>query len=233
MSDYSVGNVGLYNPYGLYNQLLSYYDLNNMSNVSFRGAMQTNNAATTTTTTTTNVASKGTVSADKKSKKTAKYVVGAAITLGAAALCRKAYVKGGGQGWFSKDILSKTKNGFVEMFNEIKGKFPRLTERFTIDADKKTCQIPGQINKLKGANMADDIARLGGSADIPNLADDGVEILEATYQINSRSVVTFKDGKIFSFKNSKGKVVPVSEMTPSEQDKVAKILRKIQNKDAY
>lgn len=227
MNDYSVGNVGLYNPYGQYNQLLSYYDLNNMSNVSFHGATQTNSA-----TTSTNVVSKGTTSTDKKGKGTAKFIISTAIALGAAALCKKAYVKGGGQGWFSKNFLKTTKNGFVEMFKEVKGKFPRLTERFTIDADKKTCQIPGQINKLQGANLADDITRLGGSASIPNLADDGVEILEATYQINSRSVVTFKDGKIFNFKNSRGKVVPISEMTPNEQENVAKILRKIQNKDA-
>lgn len=232
MNGYSISNLGLdysalMNPYAMYNPYLN-YGITNGANPSFKGASQ---SAQTTTQTTTNIASKGAATTNKSSKHTAKLILGSAITIGAAALCRKAYVKGGGQGLFSKDFLSKTKNGFVEMFNELKGKFPRLTERFTVDANKNTCQIPGQINKLQGANMADDIVRLGGSADIPKLADEGVEILEATYQINSRSAVTFRNGQVVSFKNSKGKVVPINEMTANEQEKVAKILKRIENKD--
>lgn len=238
MSGYSVGNVGYndymnllgnqylyaYNPNFTANPYLGYYGMNNSSNVSFEGAQKANKSSA-------NISNKGLATAENKSNGVAAVVLSTAITLGAAALCRKAYVRGGGQGWFSKDCLSKIKNGFVGLFNDAKAKFPKLSERFTINADGKICQIPGKMNKLQGVNMADDIVRLGGSADIPKLADDGVEILEATYQINSRSSVVFKDGKISKFINSRGKAVPVGEMTPAEQDKVAKILRKIQNKD--
>ena len=233
MSDYSISNVGfndyaslLNNPYLMYYPNLGYQGMNNYSNVSFQGA-----TTKPQTTTATSVATKG-ASSEKKSNRTAKFVLGTAITIGAAALCRKAYVKGGGQGWFSKDMLSKIKNGFGEMFTDLKGRFPKLTERFTFDPNAKTCQIPGQINKLQGANVADDIVRLGGRADVPNLADEGVDILEATFPINSRSSVTFKDGKVVGFVNSRGKKVAVSEMTEAERDKVAKILNKIKNKDA-
>lgn len=235
MSGYSISNVGsndyvamLSNPYLMYyNPYMSYQGLGNSSKVAFQGvtkpsASQSGAAAS--------VATSGAVT-EKKSRNTAKFVIGTALTLGAAALCRKAYVKGGGQGWFSKDCLSKVKNGFVEMFKDTKAKFPQLTERFTLDPNTNTCQIPGKINKLQGANVADDIRKLGGKVDIPNLADDGVEILEATFPINSRSSVTFKDGKISTFINSKGKKVAVSEMTEAERDKVAKILNKIKNKD--
>ena len=230
MSNYSVDKAGLYNyasllsnPYAMYNPYLNYQGLNNSSNTAFKGVSGKPQ-------TTTNVASRG--SSEKNKKGTASLVICTALTLGAAALCRKAYVKGGGQGWFSKDMLGKMKNGFVEMFNDVKNRFPKLTERFTLDANTNTCQIPGQINKLEGANMVDDILKLGGKVDVPNLADDGVEILGATFPINSRSSVTFVNGEITSFVNSKGKKVALSEMTEAERDKVAKILNRIKNKDA-
>ena len=119
MNGYSISNLGLdysalMNPYAMYNPYLN-YGITNGANPSFKGASQSaqTNTAQTTTQTTTNIASKGAATTNKSSKRTAKLILCSAITIGAAALCRKAYVKGGGQGLFSKDFLTPTKPKLV------------------------------------------------------------------------------------------------------------------------
>ena len=85
----------------------------------------------------------------KSSSSTASLIVGAVLTLGAAALCRKAYIKGNP----TKGFLGRIGDGFKNFWNSGTKAFSRLSkpERFsqaTVDG-KQVFTVPNRRNIMR------------------------------------------------------------------------------------
>ncbi len=198
---YAIDSVGA-NPY-----FLGAYNSPNMNYVpSFQGT--TSPQATVTAADTATVDNSTNVPRKKEEKKdntTAKLIVGTALTIGAACLCRKAYKAGNGTG-----TIEKIFDGFGQWGQNIKnlGKKAKdkviSPEKFSVTqiGDKTVCTIPGRAQAIRGVEGATDkLAQVGATADVPALTDaagklaEGIKIKNGTFVFDGKTFIVNK-GKI-------------------------------------
>lgn len=145
---------------------------------------------------------------EKKDNTTAKLIVGTAIALGAAYLCRKAYCAGSGTG-----VLEKIGNGFKQWGKNItnwgKGVKDKVItpERFSVSkiGEETVCTIPNKRNIIKGAEK---LSEIGATAEVPNILNEAGKLAEG---IKIKNGTFVHEGQTFIVK--KGKIVGCEGMT--------------------
>jgi hypothetical protein len=139
---------------------------------------------------------------EKESSNTLGWVVGTALTVGAAALCIKAHGKGVGDSTFSKIC-----DGFGKMFSSAKGivtSAGKKSTKFTLGGTEKGgryCTVPGKNEQiLTGNNITTDgLTRLGLKDTNALLSDSGSKITDFRYKLTYEGkdyAVLVKDGKV-------------------------------------
>ena len=138
---------------------------------------------------------------EKKDNTTAKLVVGAALALGAAYLCRKAYCAGTGTG-----VMEKIGNGFKQWGQNItnwgKGVKDKVVtpEKFSVSkiGEETVCTIPNRRNIIKGAEK---LGEIGATAEAPSVVDaagklaEGIKIKNGTFVHEGQTFIV-KKGRI-------------------------------------
>lgn len=181
--------------------------------------------------------------ADKKDNSTAKLVIGTAITLGAAYLCRKAYCTGTGSG-----VFEKIGNGFKQWGQNItswgKGVKDKVipSEKFSVSqiGDETVCTIPGKKNYIKGTttNISSQAEKLGISTELAELTSKDSNILSYTIK-DAGNTITVRGGNIVGFKNSAGETIDIKKLTaPMTESDIAysksikELIEKVGKRDA-
>ena len=126
---------------------------------------------------------------EKSSNSTAKLIIGTTMALGAAWLCRKAYIKGG-SGSFTERITK----GFKQMWKGITNKSSDAAKGLTAQKNKAGewyCTIPEKQQSIKLA----DAAKFDIATDIPKLGTEGTKAKAFTFSFNGKDYFV-KDGKI-------------------------------------
>ncbi len=207
---YAIDSIGM-NPYfmGAYN----------FPNANYMTTQQTTptKAVSDTTTTETAPAVTPKKEEEKKDNSTAKLIVGTALVLVAAYLCKKAHGIGEGA-----TAMEKIKDGFSQWGKKLTGKAKDLKdkvvnpEKFSITqvGDQTVCTIPGKKNVIKGAttDIAAQAEKLGVSTDIAELASKESNILSYTIK-DAGNTITVRGGNIVGFKNSAGEAIDIKKLT--------------------
>lgn len=150
---------------------------------------------------------------EKKDNSTAKLIVGTALVLGAAYLCRKAY-KAGTPG---KGTVDRIIDGFGQWGKNIKnwGKGVKdkvvNPEKFSVTkiGEETVCTIPNRHNIVKGAEgAAEKLGQIGATTDAPAILDSAGKLAEG---IKIKNGTFVHDGHTFIVK--KGKIVGCENMT--------------------
>ena len=169
---------------------------------------------------------------DKGSRK--KLVAGTILAVGAAVLCHKAY----GMGAKNLEFLPRLADGFKNMWGAVKGWFSSTSksvgEKLGLSSEtlqvaekngKKVCQIPGQVNNIRGANAIEELEKIGASTDIKGLLNaegklaSGSQLRAYSFDFNGINVSVNK-GKITKMTQD-GKDVLAKFMNPIEKADVA------------
>ena len=191
---------GLNLGYGMDPVFLQYYmsQANNTNGIT--NTTNTNGAQATTTVKNDNEVSFRAippVEEPKKGNSTAKLVVGTALTVGAALLCRKAYIKGGSGGF-----LERIGKGFKAMWNGMFNKADDVAKGLTAQQNKAGewyCTVPDRVQNIKAA----DAARFDISTAVPRLGSEGTKA-KAFKFVHDGNEFFVKDGKITKYINNKG-----------------------------
>lgn len=133
---------------------------------------------------------------DKKKKKsngTAWAIIGTVATIGAAALCRKAYKTGNA----NKESFDRIYDGFKQLWNSAKSKISNLVTKPTFQRidDNVVCTIPNKTNRLGGDDVAELAKKAGLSTEIPALTEQGSKLRSYTFTMDGFDF-TVKNGKI-------------------------------------
>lgn len=149
---------------------------------------------------------------EKKDNTTAKLIVGTALALGAAYLCKKAYNVGQGT-----NAVDKILNGFGQwgknVKNWCKGVKNKVVspEKFSVTkiGNETVCTVPGKHNIVKGAEgAAEKLGQIGATTETPAILDSAGKLAEG---IKIKNGTFVHDGKTFIVK--KGKIVGCEGMT--------------------
>lgn len=142
---------------------------------------------------------------EEKSNTTAKLIVGTALTIGAAYLCRKAYKAGSGTGTMEKifDGFSQWGKNAKNRFKGIKDKVA-APEKFSVSqiGEETVCTIPNKRNIIKGAEGATEkLGQIGATTEAPALLDsagklaEGIKIKNGTFAHEGHTFIV-TNGKI-------------------------------------
>lgn len=147
--------------------------------------------------------------AEKKSGvSTAEVIIGTVLTLGAAALCKKAYVKGNP----NKGFFKRIGDGFNKFWESGSEKLTQYIkpERFshTTVNGQNVYTIPNRRNIIRTNGAQNHLAEIGVSADAPQIHNAGklakgikIRSGECTLAESGNSIVyKFKNGKLTSIK---------------------------------
>ncbi len=145
---------------------------------------------------------------EKKDGSTAKLIVGTALALGAAYMCKKAYNVGAGTG-----VLEKIGNGFKQWGQNItnwgKGVKDKVIapEKFSISkiGEETVCTIPNRRNILRGTEK---IGEIGVTAETPKILDSAGKLAEG---IKIKNGTFVHEGQTFIVK--KGNIVGCEGMS--------------------
>ena len=153
---------------------------------------------------------------EEKKKSKAGWILGTVALVGAAMLFRKGYKAGSGEG-FAK-VWDGIKKISTNSYNGVKNKVSEYIhpEKFTIveKGGKKVCTIPGELNVLKGADLAKNAEKLGISTEAPaifktleggtQVLAEGVNIKELTINHKTYGKIKVVDGKIAEWTSKNG-----------------------------
>ena len=152
-----------------------------------------NQAQAAPTTGITTVPFKGNEKEEKKNHAAAWAIIGTVATIGAAALCRKAYNKGSGT-----TALAKIGDGFKVLWNGSKNKVSGFFSRPTItrNGENTVCTLPNRKWNILSGNDATELAQKAGiDTTIPNLTDKASKLTEYTFTHDGLDI-TVKNNKI-------------------------------------
>lgn len=181
-----------------------------------------------TTTDSTNVVNKPKEKEEKKEGiSTSALVVGTALTVGAALLCRKAYKAGTGNG-----VWEKMSSGFKGWFGTAKNAKNKLfhPKQFSLTEQNNQilCTIPNRTNCLTGTAA---ISELGVSNAVPEISKttDGVTKLAEGIKIRKGTITV--GGNTFKVKNGKifDSPIDLQKADKATRDKVHELLKKLNN----
>ena len=188
--------------------------LNNQNLMSKYGVTTPQAATTASTVTPQNApsfkgASEEISGGEKKKSGIGKWILGALAVAGIAFGGYKCFTKGSGQGlskiWDgAKQYLNGASKSVKGLANKAKGAddvftIDKADDVFTIakNGDDILCTVPGKVNNLRGAGLADDIAKFGAD-DIANLADKNSKLRSYSFTAEDGSVFRVVKGKITS-----------------------------------
>ncbi len=142
---------------------------------------------------------------EKKKSNGWKWALGLAAAAGLAFCGYKCYTKGTGEGLAK--ILDGAKQYLGGAKKAVKGiaNGGKADEVFTIakNGDDVLCTVPGRANILRGADAADDIAKIGGQTTIPSLADKASQLRRYTFDADGYTFEVVK-GKVTKCTNATG-----------------------------
>lgn len=150
---------------------------------------------------------------EKKDNSTAKLVVGTALVLGAAYLCKKAHGIGNGSTTMEKivDGFGQWGKSAKNWFNGTKDKIIN-PEKFSVAqiGDQTVCTVPGKKNIIKGVEGATEkLGQIGATTEVPAILDSASGKLAEGIKIKNGNFV--HEGQTFIVKN--GKIVGCEGMT--------------------
>ena len=163
-----------------------------------------------------------------------KWVCGAILAVGAAALCVAAYRKGGA----NLEGLDKMKDGFNNLWKGVSNWFKSTTktvsdkilgnaEVFQVSEKngQKVCQMPNKVNTLHCGDINESLRKLGASTELKQLVDTNGKLVSGSalrdYTFNCQGVdVVVKKGKIKQITEG-GKNILDRIAKPVEQGDVA------------
>jgi hypothetical protein len=93
------------------------------------------------------------------------------------------------------------------------------------------CTIPGKNQVLRGANLTDDIAKLGSSTTVPSLAEKGTEILKYEAKLSDGSTITVMGDKIRSVVKPDGTKVALDKLSEAGNAEVTRIINGVKNRE--
>lgn len=202
----------------------------NTPNLNQMALAQSVPTTTGTTTDSTNVVSQQ-KEKEKEEKKegisTSALVVGTALTIGAALLCRKAYKAGSGNG-----VWERISSGVKGWFGSAKNAKDKLLhpKQFSLTEQNNQilCTIPNRTNRLTGTVA---INELGVSNAVPEISKtkDGLTKLAEGIKIRKGTITV--DGKDFIVKNGKiiDSPIDLQKADKATRDKVHELLKKLNN----
>lgn len=224
----AIGSYG-FDPYFMQAyQTPNYYAGNYMAQNNVPAATTALPSANTTTSTTTATATNNQQNVNfkgkekEKSNSTAWAILGTVAVIGAACLCKKAYNKGVGD-----TVLAKVKDGFSKMWSGAKTSVTNLIKdqvTVTKNGDDIICNLPNKTNFLRGDNIADDIAKLGGSAEIPALSDAGSKLRRYTFDADGFTFEVVK-GKITKCTSGADDYLKIFQEDANMKSKVEKMVK--------
>ena len=159
----------------------------------------------------------------------AEGIVGTALTIGAAVLCRKAYVKGNP----AKGFFERMGDGFVNMWKsgvaKVTGKLkPKQEFSQTQINGKNVFTVPNRTNDIRGAVASDELAKIGADTKAPtmlNISGDKVSLAKGI-KIREGEFVDAATGLHYKF--SKGKLTKIEYkgkniLNSTEPNEIAKV----------
>ena len=172
-----------------------------VDSTAFRGAVDTAQVQDTTTVPTSVQVSD--VSAETKSKSPASAIITGGLFVAGAASVIAAASKGNGKG------LAKVADGYKQMWRWCKGKLGFAVQKgnpteFTIrkEGENTVCTLPNRLNRMRGKNAADELGKIGSSAEAPGLSGDlianGIKARAYEFEHDGLKYVVRK-GKIVGF----------------------------------
>lgn len=167
----------------------------------FRGAVDTAQVQDTTTVPTSVQGSD--VSAETKSKSPASAIITGGLFVAGAASVIAAASKGNGKG------LAKVADGYKQMWRWCKEKLGFAVQKgkpteFTIrkEGENTVCTLSNRLNRMRGKNAADELGKIGSSAEAPGLTGDlianGIKARAYEFEYDGLKYVVRK-GKIVGF----------------------------------
>ena len=137
----------------------------------------------------------------------AEGIIGTALTIGAAVLCRKAYVKGNP----AKGFFERIGDGFVNMWKsgvaKVTGKL-KPTQEFsqTTINGKNVFTVPNRTNNIRGAVASEELAKIGADTKAPTLLNISGDKVSLAKGIKIREGEFADAATGLHYKFSKGKL---------------------------
>ncbi|MCM1073963.1 MAG: hypothetical protein NC334_09165, partial [Bacteroides sp.] len=162
----------------------------------------------------------------------AKLIIGTALTLGAAYLCKKAYNKGAGEGIGEKiwDGMKKMCSSSKDKLNSVKDKImsPKVFS-VTEENGKTLCTIPGRTNRLTGEKAIQELGIINEVPVISTKTKDGATKLAEGIKIRKGTITV--DGHTFNVKNGKiiNSPINLEQADSATRDRVHDLLKKLNN----